>query len=359
MARMNEPYAERGMKDPLLFTLIHDFFKVQLPKLSNYSRNTIYAYRESLEALLDFVKSEKQINLCDITFEMIDRHMLAKFLDHLQDVRGCSIETRNHRLNRIRAFYKYAAKMEMTVVVHRNEILKVPLKKSPKSDIIEYMSEDAVKAILAKPDASTKKGLRDQFFMILLYDTAARIQEMMDIRLRDIHLGKAPTVTLHGKGGKTRVIPLMESTIEHFKNYADIFHPGVGAYSEQFLFYTIRNGQNNQMHHDTARRFIFDYGVAAKAFCSDVPDNVRPHLWRHTRSMNLYQRGMDLTLLSQWLGHASIETTRRFYARADTEQKRQAIEKASMKLEPLAEKLNSERFTVDDDEMLKRLYGLR
>ena len=359
MERVNELNAEHGIKDPILFTLVHDFFKVQLPKLSNSSQNTIKAYRESLDALFDFIKSEKHITLCDITFEMIDRHMLLRFLDYVEIVRGCSIETRNHRLNRIRAFYKYAAKMELTAVIHRNEILKVPLKKSSKPDIIEYMSEDAVKAILAQPDATTKKGLRDQFFMILLYDTAARIQEIMDIRLYNIHLGKSPTITLHGKGGKTRVVPLMESTIEHFKNYADIFHPGEGIYSEQFLFYTIRNGQKNKMHHDTARRFIFDYGVAAMKTCSDVPDNVHPHLWRHTRSMNLYQRGMDLTLLSQWLGHANLETTRRFYAKADTEQKRRAIEKVTDSLGPLAKKLDPERFTINDDDLLKQLYGLK
>ena len=359
MAKMSEANVEKGIKDPLLFSLVHDFFKVQLPKLSNNSRNTIYAYRESLEALLDFVKSERSINLCDITFEMIDRHMLARFLDHLETVRGCSVETRNHRLNRIRAFYKYASKMEPTAVIHRNEILKVPVKKSVKPDIIEYMSEDAVKALLDQPNVMTEKGLRDQFFMILLYDSAARIQEIMDIRLREIQLGKAPTVTLHGKGGKTRVVPLMESTVGHYMNYRGIFHPDEGIYSEQFLFYTIRNGQKNKMHQDTARRFIFDYGVAAKERCQDVPDKVHPHLWRHTRSMNLYQRGMDLTLLSQWLGHAGIETTRRFYAKADTEQKRHAIERATDSSGPLSEKLNAERFTVTDDELLKRLYGLK
>ena len=158
------------VKDTTLWTLVHDFFKEQMPKLSNNSPNTIKAYRESLDALLEFVKAEKGINLSDVTFEMIDRHMLSRFLEHLETVRGCSIETRNHRLNRIRAFYKYAAKMEATAVIHRNEILKVPLKKSIKPDIINYMSENAVKAILATPNPATKRGLRDQFFMVLLYD---------------------------------------------------------------------------------------------------------------------------------------------------------------------------------------------
>jgi len=346
------------IKDTVLWTLVHDFFKEQLPKLSNKSPNTIYAYRESLEALLDFVKSEKSVSLSEITFEMIDRHMLSRFLENLETVRGCCIETRNHRLNRIRAFYKYAAKMEPTAVIHRDEILKVPLKKSIKPDIIKYMSEDAVKAILAQPNSATPKGLRDQFFMILLYDTGARIDEMMKIRLRDVHLGKAPTIMLHGKRSKIRTVPLMESTVKHFQNYAGIFHPGESVYSEQFLFYKIRGEQRSKLHHDTARRFIFDYGAAAKEHCPDVPDKVTPHLWRHTRAMNLYQRGMDLTLISQWLGHAKLDTTR-IYARADTEQKRLAMEKATFNFGPLAEKLNPERFIINDDDMIKRLYGLK
>jgi site-specific recombinase XerD len=158
---------------------------------------------------------------------------------------------------------------------------------------------------LAQPDTKTPKGLRDQFLMVLLYDTGARIKELMGIQLRDIRLGKTPTVTFnYRKGGKTRTVPLLKNTVEHFKQYAGVYHPEENEYSNDFLFYVIQHGQKNQMHHDTARRFIKSYGVAAKKVCSDVPDNVHPHLWRHTRAMHLNQHGVDLALISQWLGHA-------------------------------------------------------
>ena len=345
-----------GVKDTILFSLVHDFFKIYLTKMRNRSTNTIYAYRESLEALFDFVKSERKINLSEITFEMIDRYMLTKFLDLLEE-RGCSIETRNHRLNRIRAFYKYAAKMEPTAVIHQDEILKVPLKTSEKKEIVEYMSEDAIKAILAQPDSTIEKGLRDQFLMVLLYDSGARIQEIMNIRLRDIRLGKTPTVTLHGKGSKMRTAPIMQGTADQFRHYSKVFHPNENIYSDEYLFYVVRHGQNNRMHHDTARRFIHEYGIAARKQCSEVPDNVHPHLFRHSRAMHLYQHGVDLTLVSQWLGHSKLETTL-IYARADTEQKRRAMENAN-KYGPLAEKFNAQRFKLSDDDMIKRLYGLK
>lgn len=344
------------VKDTMLFSLVHDFFKIYLTKMTNRSPNTVHAYRESLEALFDFVKTERKVSLSEITFEMVDCRMLTKFLDSLEE-RGCSIQTRNHRLNRIRAFYKYAAKMEPTAVIHHDEILKVPLKPTEKTEIIEYMNEEAVKAIWAQPDISTTKGLRDRFLMILLYDSGARIEELMGIRLCDIRLGKTPTVTLRGKGRKTRVVPLLANTAEQFKTYSSVFHQNAKAYSDDYLFYVFRSGQKNRMHHDTARKSIQSYCAAAQKECVDVPDNIHPHLWRHTRAMHLYQHGVDLTLISQWLGHANLETTL-VYAKADTEQKRRAMENAN-KSSPLAEKLNSDRFKVNDDELIKKLYGLK
>jgi site-specific recombinase XerD len=346
------------VKDRLLFALIHDFFKIYLPKQRQCSEHTISAYRDSLESLLDFVKQRKKIDLCQITFGMIDNKMFAAFLDSIEE-KGNSVTTRNHRRDCIRAFYKYAAKMEPTAVIHYDEICKIPRKNSSKPDIISYMSEEAVTAILAQPDTTTEKGLRDQFLMILLYDTAARIQEMMDIRIHDIRIGVAPTVTLNGKGDKTRTIPLMKKTVLSYQRYLEVFHPNADMYSERPLFYTTRSDNIAKMHHDTARRFIKEYGEAASKDCRDVPVNVHPHLFRHTRAMHLYLRGMDMTLLSQWLGHVKLETTRKFYARADTEKKRIAIEKATDPNGPLSEHFKADRFIVTDDEIVKRLYGLR
>jgi len=345
--------------DTKLFTLIHDYFKVYLPNQRKYSPHTIRAYQGVLESLLDFVKNTKQIKLSKVTFEMIDSKILTSFLDWIEHERGCAVSTRNHRLQCIRSFYSYAVEMKPMVVVYQEEILKVPMAKAAKSRIVEYMSETAVKTILEQPDTKTTKGLRDQFMMVFLYDTASRIEETLDVRLRDIRLGKEPAVTIvDGKGSKSRIVPLSEKAVEHYRRYREVFHPGESEYSGQHLFYTVRSGSKKRMCEDNARRFIRAYGTAAKSICSEVPDNVHPHLFRHSRSMHLYQHGMDLTLLSQWLGHAQLETTL-IYAYADTEQKRKAIESATDKNSPLGEHLDAERYIVDDDEILKRLYGLK
>jgi integrase/recombinase XerD len=166
------------------------------------------------------------------------------------------------------------------------------------------MSEAAVKAVLSQPDTATPKGIRDLFLMVLLYDTGARIQEILNIRLRDLQLHSAPMITLLGKGQKVRNVSMMGTTVEHFKRYAGLFHTEEKSYSKQFLFYVNRNNEKKRMTEDNVRRFIRAYGSAAQKACPEVPDNVHPHLFWHSRAMHLYQHGMPLALISQWLGHS-------------------------------------------------------
>jgi len=150
----------------------------------------------------------------------------------------------------------------------------------------------------------------------------------------------------------------MNKTVEHLKQYITLFHNGTSPSSGEHLFYTVIHGQRKPLSVDCIEKFIKRYGALARQYCIEVPVNTHPHLFRHSRAMRLYQHGMDLTLVSQWLGHANLETTL-VYAHADTEHKSKAIAKATSKDDPLYGKLNPARFTVDDEETLKRLYGLR
>ena len=219
-----------------LFTLVRSFFLVFLPEEQKCSQNTIRSYRKSLELLFDFVKERNSVALNEITFEMMDRNTVSEFLSYLETERNCSISTRNHRLHCIRAFFKYAAQEDITVIAHLEEIQKVKRAKQPET-IVEHMSEDAVQAILKQPDTYTEKGKRDAFLLLFLYKTGARVQELVDIRLCDIQLGKYPKVTIHGKGAKTRSIPLRDDVVQHLKKYLALFHPEQNLFSEQYLFY--------------------------------------------------------------------------------------------------------------------------
>ena len=340
-----------------LFSAIHDFLLITLPKERKCSENTIRSYKKSLELLLDFVKQKTGKPFIKLTFDDIDRNILAAFLDYLETERNCSVSTRNQRLHCIRSFYRYAAQEDISNVCHFNEIDKVKKAKQCRT-LVEHMSETAVQAILAQPDTTTHIGKRDAFMMLLLYRTGIRVQELVDIRLSDIRLGNNPALTVCGKGSKIRSVPLRANTVKHLRHYMDIFHPKGSMYSDDYLFFTVRGGDRKRMTEDNVRSLVRKYGISARENCLEVPENVHPHLFRHSLAMSLYQNGVDLSLISQWLGHSCVETTL-IYAHADTDIKRQAIEKAIPEDSELKRFLNAERYSISDEELLKQLCGLK
>jgi site-specific recombinase XerD len=242
--------------------------------------------------------------------------------------------------------------LEPALVFYLEDIKGIPLKRTDKSRIMEFMSPEAVGAVLRQPDTSKKMGIRDMFFMVLMYDTAARDCEMLSMRYGDIDTGKR-TVHLLGKGSKPRLVPINEDTIRHFHRYGKLFHQSGNAAAP--MFYTVHHRESMPMSDDNVARFVRKYGEEAKARCSDVPDKINPHMFRRSRAMHLYRSGMPLALLAEWLGHANPETTL-VYAYADTEMKRKAIERAETyaSIRPVAET----GMWDGNQDMIKQLCGL-
>lgn len=346
--------------DTILFRLFRDYFTLYLPKMRECSKHTIRSYRKALNSLLDFVKAEQEIELSKITLNMLTDKMIVKYLESLEE-NGNSASTQALRLTCIKAFFSYAADVEPTAVFNAGKIAKVDVGKKAKNKLIKYLTESAIKVLLEQPDPTTEKGLRDQFFILLMYDTGARLQELRSLNLRDITWNKEVSVALHRKGGKVRIVPLMKPTVEHLNNYLKVFHSEYSrkenAYADAPLFYVVQHGRVNPISDSAARKLVRNYGEMAKPHCPELPVIVHPHLLRHSRAMHLYQHGMDLTLVQQWLGHAQIETTQ-VYAYADTEHKRKAIEKSTAVSNPLRSKSSTNRFIINDEQTLKRLYGL-
>jgi len=150
----------------------------------------------------------------------------------------------------------------------------------------------------------------------------------------------------------------MEKTAQHLKKYLSVFHENAAQDSDVPLFYSVIHGNKRCLSDRRVRYILQKYGGQARRVCPEVPKNAYPHLFRHSRAMHLYQEGMDLMLVSQWLGHSQLETTQ-IYAHADTEHKRKAIEAAMPQDNPLYSKLNFARYTVTDEDTLKRLTGLK
>jgi site-specific recombinase XerD len=198
-----------------LFAHVRSYLTKYLPKQRGVSDHTIRSYANALEQLCDFVKDSRRIPLADVTFDMLDSDMVLAYLDHSETERGCSVSTRNNRLAAIRAFVKYAASVDISAAIFAAELKRVPVKKPAMTKPVGYMSMKAISAIIEQPDITKPNGLRDRFFMILLYDTGARIDEMIRIELCDLYISKKSKITLHGKRGKDRTIPLMDSTAKH------------------------------------------------------------------------------------------------------------------------------------------------
>ena len=171
-----------------LFPLLHDYLLVYLPNQRGVSHHTVLAYRKSLEDLLDYVQDKNRIPLYEVAFAMLTKDVIFSFLDHLEKDCGFSSATRNNRFAAIRAFMEYAANRDIALVSLLVDLKRASFRKAEKIKAMDYMSMEAVAAIIEQPDARTPKGRRDRFFIILMYDTAARVQELVNLRLCDLHI---------------------------------------------------------------------------------------------------------------------------------------------------------------------------
>ena len=344
--------------DDALYPTIRDYLRVHLAKLRNLSEHTVRSYANALTEFVEYVSRQRRIPMRSVAFADFTKRSVCDFLDHLENERKRSVATRNLRLNAIRGFLSYAASCDVSAVAIRNDVATVPFKKPRQSGIVQHMTTKAVSAIFTAVDMKSQRGFRDLCLLAMLYDTGARVQELLDIRLADVDLGKSPTVMLRGKGRKTRVVPMSVRMASLLREYVSRAHCGKTRDSEDNLFFTVRNGCPTRMTEDNVRHLARHYGTMARKCCKEVPKNVHPHLFRHSRAMHLYEHGMDLMLVSQWLGHAQFKTTL-IYARADPEMKRKAIERATAKDARLRDLIKPKRMKVDDDNLLKKLYGLK
>jgi len=340
------------IKDEQFYKSIRDFLDVYLVKQKNYSPNTRRVYKIALNQLLDYFKEELNIPYSQVGFEQLDYNNICGFLLWLENTRNCSVQTVNQKLMAIRSFAKYVSIIDPAKIYFQVQLSNVPRKKEPVR-AVEHLNENVLEHLFKQPNISKSNGRRDQFFMLLMYDTAARCQEILDLKIRDIYLtGASPSICLTGKGSKIRRVPVSTKIAEHFKEYLNIFHPLQTRSDNDFVFFTVSHGERHRMSPDAVAVFMKGYSQKCKSVCSEAPDKINPHLLRHSRAMHLYRGGMPLVLLSEFLGHADVNTTR-IYAWADTEMKRAAIEKISNKTD-----YGTVPIWQDNEDMIKRLYGL-
>ena len=300
-----------------------EFLSVYLPSQKNVSKNTIYSYRDTFKLLLKYCRDIQTIPVERITVSLLTSDLIAGFLQWLETERGCCISTRNQRLAAIHSFFHYLQGEEPSGLYHFQKVMSIPIKKASKTTVA-HLTPDAIKLLLEQPDKHTLRGRRDLTLLSVLYDTGARVQELIDIRVEDVILDSPSVVSLHGKGNKTRRVPLMKNTVSLLQSYLTENHLDKPWKNQNSLF---SNSQHHPLTKEGVAYIIAKYVASARKLSTIVPPKVNPHMVRHSKAMHLLQAGVNLIYIRDFLGHVDIKTTE-IYARADTETKRKAIENA-------------------------------
>ena len=345
----------KKIKTPELFRLFKDFFTVYLPVIRKKSVNTVDSYRIAINLYLTFIQESKNKLLGDVVATDFNQKDIQGFMDWLANVRKNEASTINQRLSHVRGFCKYMMKNDFISYSELSDISEIAEIVDMKKKEFIYLTIEDMKIVLKQPNLRKKNGLRDKFYIALLYDSGSRNQEILDLKVKDFAITKNGEANLHviGKGNKYRVTPITKDIVKLFHDYCRLYHPHNDK--ESHLFYTVRNGITSQMSDDNVQRFLRTYGKSVRDDNPEFP-HLHPHLFRRTRAMHLYIAGVPLPLIAEWMGHSSLETTR-IYALATTEMKRKAVEKLASEEKSVFNNDVTFKY-ADNDEILKRLCGL-
>lgn len=320
----------KNMKPTDFSKYISDFISRYLPNEKGASVNTITAYRDTFVLLLNFIQHEKNVKIEKLTLEKITKKTILEFLDWIQKERKCSNSTRNSRLAAIHSFYRFLQNESLSYLHECQKILSIKFKR-PKTESINYLKVEGIKLLLQQPDATCSKGRRDLALLSLIYDTGARVQEIIDLTPSMLRLNKPATIVIVGKGNKARLVPMLDAQIEHLKNYLK-----ENRLNEPFanMYPIFCNSRKEKLTRAGINYIVQKYVVMArKKDKMIIPDKISCHSLRHSKAMHLLQAGVNLVYIRDILGHVSTQTTE-IYARADSKQKREALEKAYVNVNP-------------------------
>lgn len=333
----------------LFFSKTKDFLDIFLPKQNNRSSETIRAYRISLNAFYDYVTETAGIPAVSFCFSDCTYDFALGYSQFLREKKKLAASTVNQRLAALKTYLKYVADADFSMVQAYLAVKKVPLLRTEKLQrpIIE---KDGLSALLAaRPD--TRIGNRDRMLLVMLFDTAVRISELLEIRIKDISLAtSSPTILIHGKGKKQRVVSLNEKTILHLREYVVSFH-GKNPSPDAYLFYTVIHGNRMKMSVRNAERIVKKYAGIARESIPDMPENCYPHMLRRSRASGLYRDGVPIEMIAAILGHSSSETTK-IYAIPSVEQMKEAL-----KIDQ-DETNRPEHLWEGNEDQIRKMFGL-
>ena len=278
------------------------FLTTYLAGQKNMSSNTISSYAATFYLLFQFCRTSKKISAEKMTIESIDKELIIGFLDWLECARGVSISTRNQRLAAVRSFFRFVQYESPRHMAICQDILNIPIKKTVRP-MISHLSHDELKAILRQPDITTAKGKRSIALLAVLYDSGARVSEIINLKFCDIRYDSPAMVVLTGKGGKTRYVPIMQETLSALKNYMSAYQIDVRSVPAGPVFF---NSRGEKLTRAGITNIIARNVREARKECPSLPDT-------------------PLSYIRDILGHVSVLTTE-IYIRINPELRRKYME---------------------------------
>lgn len=299
--------------------LVESFFHEYLQRVRGASPHTIRAYRDTLRLLFIYLADTKGVSVANLQLSDLHTEGIIMFLAQLESRRGNTAATRNCRLAAIRGFFKHLLRHDPTHAEQYHQILSLPSKKA-KPPLASYLEPEDVRLILDQPDRRTRFGLRDYALLLFLYNTGARVSEALAVRVGDLELNPPAQVRLHGKGGKDRICPIWSETVNALQRLPAVRQ---AAQPGDPIFLNLRG---TLLTRDGVAYILHKYVLMA---ARDVPTlrrrSITPHVLRHSCAVALLQAGVDVTVIRDYLGHASITTTSR-YITTNLRMKREVLE---------------------------------
>jgi integrase/recombinase XerD len=301
--------------------LVQDFFLQRLTAQRGASRHTIASYRDTFELLLRYAETTLGRTPSDLTIADLDAPLVLAFLDCLETKRHNCPRSRNLRLTAIRSFMRYVSLRDPTALPVAQRILAIPSKRFDRP-VLGFLSRQEVQALLDAPDRSTWSGQRDAVLFAVLYNTGARVSELIALPVADVLLDRSAAVHLHGKGRKQRVVPLWKTTAAQIRAWLRRIDR-----SPQAPVFPNRRGAP-MSRSGVEQRLRVAVCAASKRCPSLAGRHIGPHTLRHTTAMHLLQSGVDITVIALWLGHEDPATTH-IYIETDLAMKEAALRRVT------------------------------
>lgn len=331
---------------------INRFLFEYAPSHLTNSDNTLDSYGTALTLYIGYLEAQRGITPDRFSQDCFDQQHIEGWLEWLSVERKCGASTCNNRLSAIRAFTRYLSSRDIKYLPLNTGAMAVPYRKAVKKKV-SGLSRDAVKTILAEPDTHSRTGLRDMTLMIVLYATAARINELLSLKIGDIYFNsQKPYAVITGKGGKIRTLYLLPKAVSFLELYIKKYHGGTPG-KEDYLFFSPINGKGCKLSQQAVFKLLRKYAASAHEKCGDVPLDLHAHQFRHAKATHWLEDGMNIVQISFLLGHSSVETTMA-YLDITTEQEMKALETIEgEKNQNVSPKWNPQKDTLSD------LCGLR